>query len=155
MLVRDVADVEESFAPRLGIAGQDDDDDIVQGIVLMRRGEQTTPTIRRVEAEMDKIDASGILPDGVRLERIYDRSELIGLTTEKVLTNLTFGVLLIFAVQWLFLGSLRSAIVVAATIPFALFFAVTILVLLGQVGEPALGRRDRLRPHRRGDGHSR
>ena len=132
VLVRDVAEVEESFAPRLGIAGQDDDDDIVQGIVLMRRGEQTTPTIRRVEAEMDKIDASGILPDGVRLERIYDRSELIGLTTEKVLTNLTFGVLLIFAVQWLFLGSLRSAIVVAATIPFALFFAVTIMVLLGE-----------------------
>jgi heavy metal efflux system protein len=132
VLVRDVAEVEESFAPRLGIAGQDDDDDIVQGIVLMRRGEQTTPTIRRVEAEMDKINASGILPDGVRLERIYDRSELIGLTTEKVLTNLTFGILLIFAVQWLFLGSLRSAIVVAATIPFALFFAVTILVLLGE-----------------------
>src|SRR6202044_65505 len=96
--VRDIADVEESFAPRLGIAGQDDDDDIVQGIVLMRRGEKTTPTIRRVEAEMDKINASGILPDGVRLERIYDRSELIGLTTEKVLTNLTFGILLIFAV---------------------------------------------------------
>ena len=57
------------FAPRLGIAGQDDDDDIVEGIVLMRRGEQTTPTIRRVEAEMDKINASGILPQGVRLER--------------------------------------------------------------------------------------
>ena len=52
--MRDVADVEESFEPRLGIAGQDDDDDIVEGIVLMRRGEQTTPTIRRVEAEMDK-----------------------------------------------------------------------------------------------------
>ena len=130
--VRDVADVEESFAPRLGIAGQDDDDDIVQGIVLMRRGEKTTPTIRRVEAEMDKINASGILPPGVHLERIYDRSELIGLTTEKVLTNLTFGIILIFAVQWLFLGSLRSAIVVSATIPFALFFAVMLLVLFGK-----------------------
>jgi cobalt-zinc-cadmium resistance protein CzcA len=130
--VRDVADVEESFAPRLGIAGQDDDDDIVQGIVLMRRGEQTTPTIRRVEAEMDKINASGILPPGVRLERIYDRSELIGLTTEKVLTNLTLGIVLIFAVQWLFLGSLRSAGVVAATIPFALFFAVSLMVLFGE-----------------------
>ena len=132
VLVRDVADVEESFAPRLGIAGQDDDDDIVEGIVLMRRGEQTTPTIRRVEAEMDKINASGILPQGVHLERIYDRSELIGLTTEKVLTNLTFGVLLIFGVQWLFLGSLRSAIVVSATIPFALFFAVSLMVLFGK-----------------------
>jgi heavy metal efflux system protein len=132
ILVRDVADVAESFAPRLGIAGQDDDDDIVQGIVLMRRGEQTTPTIRRVEAEMDKINGSGILPPGVHLERIYDRSELIGLTTEKVLTNLTFGIVLIFAVQWLFLGSLRSAVVVSATIPFALFFAVILLVLFGE-----------------------
>jgi heavy metal efflux system protein len=132
VLVRDVADVEESFAPRLGVAGQDDDDDIVQGIVLMRRGEQTTPTIRRVEAEMDKINSSGILPPGVHLERIYDRSELIGLTTEKVLTNLTFGVVLIFAVQWLFLGSLLSALVVAATIPFALFFAVSLMVLFGE-----------------------
>ncbi|MBV8105504.1 MAG: efflux RND transporter permease subunit [Hyphomicrobiales bacterium] len=132
VLVRDVADVGESFAPRLGIAGQDDDDDIVQGIVLMRRGEQTTPTIRRVEAEMDKINASGILPPGVHLERIYDRSELIGLTTEKVLTNLTAGIVLIFAVQWLFLGSLRSAVVVSATIPFALFFAVSLMVLFGE-----------------------
>src|SRR5580658_4881808 len=132
VLVRDVADVEESFAPRLGIAGQDDDDDIVEGIVLMRRGEQTTPTVRRVEAEMDKINASGILPPGVNLERIYDRSELIGLTTEKVLTNLTFGIILIFAVQWLFLGSLRSAIVVSATIPFALFFAISLMVLFGE-----------------------
>ena len=132
VLVRDVADVQESFAPRLGIAGQDDDNDIVEGIVLMRRGEQATPTIRRVEAEMDKINVSGILPQGVHLERIYDRSELIGLTTQKVLTNLTFGVLLIFGVQWLFLGSLRSAIVVSATIPFALFFAISLMVLFGE-----------------------
>jgi heavy metal efflux system protein len=131
VLIQDVTEVEESFAPQLGIAGQDDDD-IVQGIVLVRRGAQTTPTIRCVDAEMDRINAFRILPDGVRLERIYDRSELVGLATKKVLTNLTFGVLLIFAVQWLFLGILRSAIVVAATIPFALFFAVTIMVLLGE-----------------------
>ncbi|MBV8567134.1 MAG: efflux RND transporter permease subunit [Methylobacteriaceae bacterium] len=130
--VRDIAEVEAGYQPRLGIAGQDDDDDIVQGIVLMRRGEQTTPTIRRVEAEMDKINASGILPEGVRLERIYDRSELIGLTTEKVLTNLSFGIILIFVVQLLFLGSLRTAIVVAATIPFALFFAIILLTLTGE-----------------------
>ena len=83
ILVKDVATVEASYEPRLGIAGQDDDDDIVQGIVLMRRGEQTTPTIHRVEAEMDEINNSGILPADVRLERIYDRSGLIGLTTKK------------------------------------------------------------------------
>ena len=117
----------------------------------MRRAEQTKPTICRVKAEMDKTDASGILPNGVRLERVYDRSELIGLTTENVLTNLAFGVLLIFAVQWLFLGSLRSAIVVAATIPFVLFSRSRSWFCLGS-------RRtcSRLaRPHRRGDRHSR
>jgi heavy metal efflux system protein len=131
-LVRDIADVDEGFAPRLGVAGQDDDDDIVQGIVLMRRGEQTTPTIRRVESMMDEINRSGILPAGVHLERIYDRAELIDLTTHKVVANLLFGVTLVFALQWLFMGSLRSAIVVAATIPFALFFAVTLLTLTGE-----------------------
>jgi heavy metal efflux system protein len=132
VLVKDVATVETSYEPRLGIAGQDDDDDIVQGIVLMRRGEQTTPTIHRVEAEMDKINISGILPAGVRLERIYDRSGLIGLTTEKVVRNLILGVCLVFAVQWLFLGDLRSAIVVSATIPFALSFAIIILTFMGE-----------------------
>ncbi len=132
VLVKDVATVETSYEPRLGIAGQDDDDDIVQGIVLMRRGEQTTPTIHRAEAEMDKINNSGILPAGVRLERIYDRSGLIGLTTEKVVRNLILGVCLVFAVQWLFLGDLRSAIVVSATIPFALSFAIIILTFMGE-----------------------
>ena len=130
--MKDVATVEVSYEPRLGIAGQDDDDDIVQGIVLMRRGEQTTPTIHRVEAEMDEINNSGILPAGVRLERIYDRSGLIGLTTEKVVRNLILGVCLVFAVQWLFLGDLRSAIVVSATLPFALSFAIVILTFMGE-----------------------
>jgi cobalt-zinc-cadmium resistance protein CzcA len=132
ILVKDVATVEASYEPRLGIAGQDDDDDIVQGIVLMRRGEQTTPTIHRVEAEMDEINNSGILPADVRLERIYDRSGLIGLTTKKVVRNLILGVCLVFAVQWLFLGDLRSAIVVSATIPFALSFAIVILTFMGE-----------------------
>jgi cobalt-zinc-cadmium resistance protein CzcA len=103
---------------------------------------------------MDQINASGILPPGVHLECIYDRSELIGLTTEKVLTNLTFGIVLIFAVQWLFLGSLRSAIVVSATIPFALFFAVSLMMLFGESANLALRRGDRLRPDRRRHGHS-
>jgi len=74
----------------------------------------------------------GILPPGVRIERIYDRSDLIKVTTETVLHNLVFGILLVFFVQWIFLGDLRSAIIVAATIPFALFFAIGILVLRGE-----------------------
>lgn len=132
VLLRDVATVTVGHQPRLGIAGRDDDDDIVQGTVLMRRGQQSTPTIRAVQAEVAKINASNILPPGVRLEPIYDRSELIGITTRTVLHNLLFGILLIFVIQWLFLGNLRSAIIVATTIPFALFFAVLIMTLRGE-----------------------
>src|SRR6195256_3215157 len=94
--VSDIADVSVGNKPRLGIAGKDDDDDIVQGIVLMRRGQQSLPTIRRVEAEVEKINSLGILPPGVRIERIYDRSDLIKVTTETVLQNLVFGVILVF-----------------------------------------------------------
>ncbi|HZZ57713.1 MAG TPA: CusA/CzcA family heavy metal efflux RND transporter [Opitutaceae bacterium] len=132
VLIRDVARVQVGFEPRMGIVGQDNDDDIVQGVVLMRRGEKSLPTIRRVEAEVAKINASGILPPGVRLEKIYDRSELIAVTTHTVLHNLIFGIVLIFLVQWVFLGDLRSAVIVAATIPFALFFAIIIMTVRGE-----------------------
>jgi heavy metal efflux system protein len=132
LFIRDVATVEVGFEPRLGIVGQDDDDDIVQGIVLMRRGEKSLPTIHRIEAEVERINAGGILPPGVRLQKIYDRSELIAVTTHTVLHNLIFGVLLIFFVQWVFLGSLRCALIVAATIPFALFFAIIIMMIRGE-----------------------
>src|SRR4029077_13321452 len=85
-----------------------------------------------VEEEVAKINSSNILPPGVQIERIYDRSDLINLTTRTVLHNMIFGIVLIFFVQWLFLGNLRSALIVAATIPFALFFAITMLVLRGE-----------------------
>ena len=130
--VKDVATVIVGHKPRLGIVGQDGDEDIVQGIVLMRRGEQSLPTIRRVEAEVEKINATGILPPGVRIEKIYDRRELVNVTTRTVLHNMIFGIVLIFFVQWIFLGNLRTAVIVAATIPFALFFAITIMVLRGE-----------------------
>src|SRR6202521_1964051 len=130
--VSDIADVTIGNRPRLGIAGKDDENDIVQGTVLMRRGQQSLPTIRRVEAEVEKINTMAILPPGVHIERIYDRSDLIKVTTETVLHNLVFGIILVFFVQWIFLGDLRSAMIVAATIPFALFFAIGILVLRGE-----------------------
>ncbi|MFX4820843.1 efflux RND transporter permease subunit, partial [Acinetobacter baumannii] len=76
--------------------------------------------------------STNILPPGVKIDRIYDRSDLIHLTTHTVMHNLIFGVVLIFFVQWLFLGDLRSAVIVSVTIPFALFFAVGILVLRGE-----------------------
>lgn len=132
VLVKDVATVTVGEKPRLGIAGKDGDDDIVQGIVLMRRGEQSSPTIARVEQLVNSINGSSILPPGVRIERIYDRKDLIETTTHTVLHNMVVGILLIVLLQWIFLGDLRSAIIVGATIPFALFFAVIILVLRGE-----------------------
>ena len=132
VLVRDVATVTVGHQPRLGIAGKDEVDDIVQGIVLMRRGERSSPTIERVLEEVGRINAGGILPPGVSIERIYDRKDLIDVTTHTVLHNMIVGILLILIVQWLFLGNLRSALIVAATIPFALFFAIALMVLRGE-----------------------
>src|SRR5215211_1793767 len=132
VLVQDIATVTVGEKPRLGIAGLDQDDDIVQGIVLMRRGEQSSPTIARVEKLVHDINHSSILPPGVKIERIYDRKDLIDITTHTVLHNMVVGIILIVLLQWVFLGDLRSALIVGATIPFALFFAVIILVLRGE-----------------------
>lgn len=130
--VKDIATVQVGNQPRLGIVGQDNDDDIVQGIILMRRGEQSLPTLKAVEAEVEKINKEGILPPGLHLEKIYDRTDLIDVTTHTVLENMVFGIVLIFVVQWVFLGTFRSAVVVAATIPFALAFSILIMVMLGE-----------------------
>ncbi len=132
VFLKDVANVEVGHVPRLGIAGQDGDNDIVQGIVLMRRGAQSKPTIAAIEAEVARINATGILPPGVHIQKIYDRTDLINVTTSTVLHNMIAGIILIFLVQWLFLGNLRSAVIVATSIPFALFFAVVIMALRGE-----------------------
>jgi len=130
--VRDIGEVIVGHQPRLGIAGQDTSDDIVQGIVLMRRGAQSAPAIERVKAEVERINSSNILPPGVKIERIYDRSELISVTTRTVMFNVLFGIVLVFFIQWLFLGDLRSAIIVSSAIPFAFCFAIGIMVLRGE-----------------------
>ena len=84
VLVSDVATITVGNEPRLGVAGQDDDDDIVQGIVLMRRGAETLPTLRAVEEEVERINRiSDLLPPGVRIERIYDRSVIPGRRDER------------------------------------------------------------------------
>lgn len=132
VMLGEVAEVSIGNLPRLGIAGYNDVDDIVQGIVLMRRGAESIPTIKLVEAEVDKINGSGILPPGVSIQRIYDRSDLIHVTTQTVLHNMVAGIVLIFLLQWVFLGNVRSAVVVAMTIPFALSFAIGLMVLRGE-----------------------
>jgi len=132
VLVRDIARVQIGNQPRLGIAGQDNDDDIVEGVVLMRRGAESKPTIKRVDELIDRVNTTDVLPPGVRIERIYDRADLINVTTRTVLHNMVEGIVLIFVLQLAFLGNLRSALIVAATIPFALAFAIGLLLLRGE-----------------------
>ena len=132
VLLSDVAAVRIGHQPRLGIAGQDRDGDVVEGIVLMQRGAESLPTIKGIEAEVARINSQGLLPPGVHIVTAYNRAQLIGLTTSTVLHNLVAGVLLIFAIQWVFLGNLRTAAIVAATIPFALAFALLILTARGE-----------------------
>jgi heavy metal efflux system protein len=130
--VKNVATVSVGYVPRLGIAGRDHDDDVAAAIVVMGRTQHTNDIIPRVEAEVARLNSDGSLPAGVKIVPYYDRSSLVAVTTHTVLHNLIFGCLLVFLIQWVFLGDLRSAIIVGANIPFALFFAIIILVLRGE-----------------------
>ncbi len=131
VLLKDVAKVAVGSTQRLGIVGRDDDPDIVEGIVLMRRGEKTMEVIRRIESEVERLNHSGELPPGVKVATYYDRKTLVNVTAHTVLESLLFGVLLLFVVQYLFLGDLRTALIVCATIPAALFFSAILMVLRG------------------------
>ena len=132
VFVKDIAKVSVGYVPRLGKAGRDHSDDVVAAIVIMNRTLHTNDVITRVRAEIEKINTDGSLPPGLKLVPFYDRSTLVAITTSTVMHNLLFGCLLIFFVQWLFLGDLRSAIIVGANVPFALFFSIIILVLRGE-----------------------
>jgi cobalt-zinc-cadmium resistance protein CzcA len=132
VLVKDVARVYVGFVPRLGIAGRDHQDDVAASIVVMGRTQHTNDVVPRIKAMVEQMNADGSLPPGVKLVPYYDRTSLVKVTTHTVLHNLIFGCLLVFLVQWIFLGDLRSAIIVGVNIPFALFFSIIILVLQGQ-----------------------
>lgn len=132
VLVKDVAKVRVGYVPRLGIFGKDKDDDVVASIVVMKRTEQSDKMLPKVEAEVARMNSDGSLPPGVKVVPFYDRGSLIALTTHTVLHNLIFGCLLVFLIQWIFLGDLRSAIIVGVNIPFALFFAIILMVIQGE-----------------------
>jgi cobalt-zinc-cadmium resistance protein CzcA len=132
ILVKDVANVSIGFVPRLGIWGHDDQDDGVAGIVVMTRTGRAHDMLPRVHAEIEKMNRDGSLPPGVKVVTFYDRGWLLDVTTHTVLHNLVFGCVLVFLIQWIFLGNLRSATIVGLNIPFALFFALILLVIMGE-----------------------
>ncbi|MGB7727741.1 MAG: efflux RND transporter permease subunit, partial [Candidatus Acidiferrum sp.] len=132
VLMKDIGKVSVGYRPRLGILGRDQQDDVVGAIVVQRRTEKTADMIPKVEAAIEKLNRDGSLPPGVKVVPFYDRSSLIDITTHTVLHNLIFGCLLVFLIQWIFLGNLRSAVIVGLNIPFALFFATILLVIMGE-----------------------
>jgi cobalt-zinc-cadmium resistance protein CzcA len=132
--VRDVAHAEIGYAPRLGIVGIGEDDDVVQATVLMRKGEQAKEVLDRVEAKVAELNAGGVLPSGVRIAPYHDRTTLIGTTTHTVMKNMTEGIVLVSLILFVFLGNLRSALIVAATIPLSLLVA---FVFMNAIKVPA------------------
>ncbi len=124
--IKDVGDVVIGHAPRLGEFGFQRNDDAVEGVILMLRGEQTQNVLKGVEAETDKLNQS-ILPPDVKIHPFYDRSELVNLTTDTVEGNLLRGMVLVLIVLMFFLVSARAAIIVALTIPLSLLFAFIVL----------------------------
>ena len=135
--VRDLAVVVQSPKVRLGQLGKTirhedgaviNDDDVVEGIVLLRKGAEADATLDALHEKIAQLNAHQ-LPAGVKLVPHLDRSDLVRYTTHTVLRNLTDGVLLVTLVLFLFLGNVRSALIVTITIPFALLFAAILLDL--------------------------
>jgi heavy metal efflux system protein len=122
VLVKDVGDVVIGYAPRLGQFGFNDNNDAVEGVILMRTGEQAQTVLKRVEAKTAELNAS-VLPKDVKVRPYYDRSDLIHLTTRTVQDNLLRGIVLVIVVLIFFLYDVRSGLIVAATIPLSLLFA--------------------------------
>src|SRR5271154_3497706 len=124
--VRDIGDVTIGHAPRLGEFGFQKNDDAVEGVILMLRGEQTQNVLKSVEAKTEELNHQ-VLPPDVTIHPYYDRSELVGLTTDTVEANLLRGMVLVLVVLIFFLVSFRAAVIVALTIPLSLLFAFIVL----------------------------
>ena len=132
--VSNVADVEVGYSPRLGIVGMNNQNEVVSGIVLMRKYGNTLKTLAGVEKKVDWLNHSGVLPKGYQVVPYYDRTGLVRTTLDTVEENLSVGMLLVFLVLIFFLGNLRTAIVAAINIPLALCGA---FVLMHASGTPA------------------
>ncbi|MDR1967738.1 MAG: CusA/CzcA family heavy metal efflux RND transporter [Burkholderiaceae bacterium] len=130
VLVRDVASIAIGAVPRLGIVGQDQDDDVVTGIVVMRKGENPSVVLQGVKEKIAELNARG-LPKGVSIVPFYDRTWLMGKTLSTVFRNLVEGALLVSLVLYLFLSNLRASLAVVVVIPLSLLATFLGLKIMG------------------------
>ncbi len=130
ILVRDVARVTESALPRLGQVGRGFEDDKLEGIVVMRKGENPSEVIARLHAKVDELNTK-ILPPDVKMKTFYDRQQLIDFSTETVIHNLLEGIVLVTLIVFLFMADWRTTVIVSVIIPLALLFAFICLRLKG------------------------
>ena len=130
ILVRNLAKVHESCQPRLGQVGREDENDVVEGIVVMRKGENPEKVIAALKAKIDEIQRED-LPEDVVVKAFYDREDLVKLSVNTVLHNVFEGILLVTLVVFLFMRDWRCTVIVASVIPLALLFAFICLHLNG------------------------
>ena len=128
--VRDVAHVEKGTIPRRGFVAKNGADDVVEGIVLLRKGENAVEICKRVKSRIQELNRTA-LPRGVKLVEYYDRSYIVWNTLQTVLDNSVEGLLLVLAILIVFMGDLRSAFIVVITIPLAALFAFVVLHTIG------------------------
>lgn len=130
ILIKHVAEVKVSAKPRLGQVGLQDDDDLVQGIVLMLRGENPADVIARLKERIDDLNHR-VLPGDVQIEPFLDRTELVNSTVKTVSTNLMEGILLVSIIVFVFLFNWRTTVIVASVIPLSFLFALVMLRIQG------------------------
>jgi cobalt-zinc-cadmium resistance protein CzcA len=130
LLVKDVATVQETSAPRVGQVGLNDNDDVVEGIIVMRKGENPSEVLARVKEKIEELNTS-ILPPDVKMETFYDRDNLISYCTKTVMHNLMEGIILVTVIVFLFMADWRTTVIVAVVIPLSLLFAFFMLHLKG------------------------
>jgi heavy metal efflux system protein len=130
ILVRDVAQVKIGAVPRLGTVGQDNDNDVVTGIVVMRKGENPSVVLKGVKEKISELNSRG-LPQGVQIVPFYDRAWLMDKTLTTVFKNLVEGALLVSLVLYIFLSNLRASLAVVAVIPLALLATFMGLKIMG------------------------
>lgn len=130
ILVKDIAQVDISALPRLGQVGRDKQNDVLEGIIVMRKGENPSEVIKRVQERIAYLNEK-VLPSDVKINTFYNRSDLIEFATHTVLHNMLEGIIFVTVIVFLFMADWRTTVIVAIVIPLALLFAFICLTLRG------------------------